>query len=148
MSTKPDPFRLSRFLEAHAASYGTALAELRAGRKRSHWIWYVFPQVAGLGHSATSEHYGLSGIAEAAAYLRHPVLGARLQEAIQAMLVHGATPAATILGELDAIKLRSCLTLFHLAAPEEPLFTEALQRYFAGQLDPSTLRLVGGLGGA
>ena len=142
MTTLPDPFRLSRFVEAQSAAYDTALAELRAGRKRSHWIWYVFPQLAGLGRSATSMLYGLSGIAEAAAYLAHPVLGPRLREAVQAMLSHRALPAAAVLGELDAMKFRSCLTLFTLAAPDEALFGEALKRLFAGQPDAATLQLI------
>lgn len=142
MSTTPDPFKLSRFLEAQARSYGVALDELRVGQKQSHWIWYVFPQHAGLGRSSMAGRFGLSGIDEAAAYLAHPVLGARLREAVQAMLAHGQVSAADILGELDAMKFRSCLTLFNLAAPAEPLFSEALRHYFAGQPDPRTLQLV------
>ncbi|WP_411834749.1 DUF1810 domain-containing protein [Pseudoxanthomonas mexicana] len=116
---------------------------MRAGRKRSHWIWYVFPQLRGLGRSSTSQHFGLSGIAEAAAYLTHPVLGNRLREAVRTMLANGSVPAATILGELDAMKFRSCLTLFAAAAPAEPLFASALEHYFAGQPDPPTLRVIG-----
>lgn len=137
--TSPDPFDLSRFLEAQRDDYDTALAELRAGRKRSHWIWFVFPQIQGLGRSHTSQKYGVSGVAEAAAYLAHPVLGPRLLESVQAMLDNGPLPAATILGELDAMKFRSCLTLFSLAAPAEPLFATALAHYFAGRPDPATL---------
>ncbi len=148
MSTQSDPFGLSRFLEAQRASYSTALAELRSGRKRSHWVWYVFPQLVGLGRSLTSQRYGLSGVAEAAAYLAHPVLGARLREAIHAMLAHGSVPATTILGELDAMKFRSCLTLFSVAAPAEPLFSNALAHYFAGQPDAATLQGVASQGGA
>jgi uncharacterized protein (DUF1810 family) len=140
--TQADPFGLSRFLEAQQDCYDTALAELRAGRKRSHWIWFVFPQIKGLGRSATSQRYGISGLAEAATYLAHPVLGPRLLEAIQAMLDNGPVPAATILGELDAVKFRSCLTLFSLAAPAEPLFAAALTHCFAGKPDPATLELV------
>ena len=148
MRTAPDPYELSRFLEAQAGSYGPALDELRDGHKQSHWIWFVFPQLAGLGRSSTSERFGLSGVAEAAAYLAHPVLGARLREAVQTMLAHGPVPAADILGELDAMKFRSCLTLFKLAAPAEPLFSEALKHFFAGQSDPGTLHLVSRQGGA
>lgn len=148
MPAEADPFGLSRFLEAQAGSYGNALEELRAGRKQSHWIWYVFPQLAGLGRSPASERFGLSGVAEAAAYLAHPVLGARLREAVQTMLAHGPVPAVDILGELDAMKFRSCLTLFKLAAPAEPLFSEALRHYFAGQPDPRTLQLVSRRSGA
>jgi uncharacterized protein (DUF1810 family) len=140
--TQADPFGLSRFLEAQEACHDTALAELRAGRKRSHWIWFVFPQMKGLGRSATSQRYGLAGLAEAAAYVAHPVLGPRLFAAVHAMLDNGAVPAATILGELDAMKFRSCLTLFSLAAPAEPLFAAALTHYFDGKPDPATLELV------
>lgn len=142
MPAEADPFGLSRFLEAQAGSYGNALDELRAGRKQSHWIWYVFPQLAGLGRSSASKRFGLSGVAEAAAYLAHPVLGARLREAVGAMLTHESVPAADILGGMDAMKFRSCLTLFNLAAPAEPLFSEALQRFFADQPDRVTLQLV------
>ena len=140
--TQPDPFGLSRFLEAQQDRYDSALAELRTGRKRSHWIWFVFPQIKGLGRSATSQRYGLTSVAEAAAFLAHPVLGPRLIEAVQAMLHNGAVPAAMILGELDAAKFRSCLTLFSLAAPAEPLFAAALTHYFFGKPDPATLALV------
>jgi uncharacterized protein (DUF1810 family) len=140
----PDPagFDLDRFVAAQAAAYATALGELRAGRKRTHWIWFVFPQLAGLGVSATSRQYALSGVAEARAYLAHPVLGPRLREAINAMLVHREASAATILGELDAMKFRSCLTLFARAAPAEPLFAAALERFFDAGPDPATLRLL------
>lgn len=146
MSRQADPFELSRFLEAQRGSYEIAIAELRAGEKRSHWIWFVFPQLRGLGRSSMSQRYGLSGVAEAAAYLAHPVLGVRLLEAIQAMLANGLVPAAAILGELDALKFRSCLTLFSTTAPAEPLFAAALARYFAGQPDPATLKLMASQG--
>lgn len=142
MTTESGPFELSRFLEAQVEMYSTALYELRDGHKQSHWIWFVFPQLAGLGRSSTSERFGLSGVAEAAAYLAHPVLGARLRKVVQAMLTHGSVPAADTLGELDAMKFRSCLTLFNLAAPAEPLFSEALKRFFEGQSDPRTVDLV------
>ena len=138
-----DPFALARFLDAQRDAYDIAIAELRAGRKRSHWIWFVFPQLKGLGRSAMSHRYGLSGVAEASAYLAHPVLGVRLLDAIHAMLANGAIPAAKILGELDALKFRSCLTLFSVAAPAQPLFDAALAHYFEGQPDPETLALLG-----
>lgn len=141
-STQTDPFHLARFLEAQRDTYGTAIAELRAGRKRSHWIWFVFPQLKGLGRSAMSQRYGLSGVAEATAYLAHPALGPRLLEAIRALLSNGTVPATAILGELDAMKVRSCLTLFGVAAPAEPLFADALAHYFAGEPDPATLALL------
>jgi uncharacterized protein (DUF1810 family) len=129
-----DPFDVSRFLSAQVADYETALAELRTGRKRTHWIWYVFPQLRGLGLSATDE---------ARAYLAHPVLGERLRECVRAMLAHQDVSAREILGEVDAMKFRSCLTLFWTVAPEEPLFAEALGRFFCGEPDRKTLQLLG-----
>ena len=119
--------------------YPPALAELRAGRKRGHWIWFVFPQIAGLGSSPTSRHYALSGRAEAEAYLAHPVLGPRLSECCSALagLPESAT-AETVLGSLDAMKLRSCLTLF-AAVSEQAEFTSLLARFFSGEPDPATL---------
>ena len=113
MTTHPqDPHDLDRFLEAQAANYGQALAELRAGRKRSHWSWYVLPQIRGLGSSPLSVRYAISGLAEAGAYLDHPVLGARLRECVAAMNDNAGSDAAAILGGIDARKFRSCLTLF------------------------------------
>lgn len=138
-----DAFHLSRFIEAQEASYATALAELRAGRKRTHWIWFVFPQLKGLGSSANADYYGLSGLAEARAYLAHPLLGQRLREATAVMLAHQASGAASVLGELDALKFRSCMTLFARADPAEPVFGVALEGFFAGQADARTLRLLG-----
>lgn len=135
-------FDLSRFTDAQQSSYATALAELRAGHKRTHWIWYVFPQLRGLGRSSTAERYGLTGLAEARAYLAHPVLGERLREAIGAVLEHEAKGASAVLGELDAMKFKSCLTLFSLADPSEPLFRRALEAFFGGQLDEQTLKLL------
>jgi uncharacterized protein (DUF1810 family) len=133
-------FDLERFLDAQSACYASALEELRAGRKRTHWIWFVFPQLAGLGVSATSRQYALSGLAEARAYLAHPVLGPRLREAVDAMLPHRDASAATILGELDAMKFRSCLTLFSRAAPAEQVFATALARFFPQGPDARTLQ--------
>jgi len=138
-----DSFQLDRFVLAQADSYACALAELRAGCKRSHWVWFVFPQLRGLGHSPMAQHYGLSGLAEARAYAAHPVLGPRLRECVRALLGHAGTSAARLLGEVDALKLRSCLTLFALAAPDEALFGRALERFHAGVSDPGTLRLLG-----
>ena len=138
-----DPVALARFLDAQRDAYDIAIAELRAGRKHSHWIWFVFPQLKGLGRSAMSHRYGLSGVAEASAYLAHPVLGVRLIDAIHAMLANGAVPAAKILGELDALKFGSFLTLFSVAAPAQPLFAAALAHYFEGQPDSETLALLG-----
>jgi len=136
-----DTFNLARFVEAQDNYYDTALAEMHAGQKWSHWIWFIFPQLKGLGSSANAEYYGLSGLEEARAYLAHPVLGPRLREAVSAMLPH--SDAAAVLGRLDAMKFRSCLTLFARAAPDEPLFAEALQRFFAGEPDGRTLQMLG-----
>lgn len=145
---EPDKFRLTRFLDAQENAYPTALRELRAGKKRSHWIWYIFPQLKGLGLSSTSEIYGVTGLAEARAYLTNPILRQRLLDATEAMLAHDTFDAATILGELDALKFRSCLTLFALADPDEPIFTKALKRFFGGERDARTLELLRAQGDA
>ena len=139
---KLDEFNLDRFLDAQEHSYSTALIELRAGKKRSHWIWYIFPQLRGLGASPTCHAYGLASLKEAHAYLDHPVLGLRLKEAITLMLNQKNSNAGGILGELDALKFRSCLTLFLLAAPSEKIFSDALERFFNGERDPQTLQLL------
>ena len=139
---KLDEFNLEHFLDAQQHTYTDALKELRAGKKRTHWIWYIFPQLRGLGVSSTSHTYGLASIREAQAYLGHPVLGGRLKEAIHAMLDQKSTNAGEILGELDALKFKSCLTLFSLAAPSEKIFGCALERFFEGDLDPQTLKLL------
>ncbi|MBS0505753.1 MAG: DUF1810 domain-containing protein [Proteobacteria bacterium] len=138
----PHAFDLQRFLQAQEGVYAQALGELKAGRKRTHWIWFIFPQLQGLGFSAMSQAYAISGLDEARAYLDHPVLGARLLECVQAMLAHAGLPAAGILGEIDAVKWRSCLTLFAAAWPGEPVFDEALRRFFAGVPDARTLELL------
>ena len=138
-----DEFCLARFFDAQQQWYAIALREIRAGRKRTHWVWFVFPQLKGLGSSANAEKYGLSGLAEARAYLADAVLGPRLREATAAMLAHRATGASAVLGELDALKFRSCLTLFALADPAEPLFAAALTDLFGGERDARTLELLG-----
>jgi uncharacterized protein (DUF1810 family) len=132
---------LTRFVTAQdsGGTYGAALRELRAGRKTSHWMWFVFPQISGLGRSATAQHYALSGVAEAQAYLADPVLGPRLRECCQALLSAGTSDAAAVLGPVDAQKLRSSMTLFALAAPHEPLFAQVLDRFSGGEPDPLTL---------
>ncbi|UGS38065.1 DUF1810 domain-containing protein [Capillimicrobium parvum] len=137
-----DPFDLQRFVDAQdrGATYDAALAELRAGRKTSHWMWFVFPQIAGLGRSATAQHYAISSLAEAQAYLAHPVLGPRLRQSAAALLSHSGRSADQILGGIDAMKLRSSLTLFSRAAPDEPVFTEVLDRLFGGAPDAATLQ--------
>jgi uncharacterized protein (DUF1810 family) len=120
-------------------TYDVALRELRAGHKTSHWMWFVFPQIAGLGRSATAQHYALTGVAHAQAYLAHPVLGPRLRECCAALLALEARDAAAVLGSIDAQKLRSSMTLFALAAPDEPLFAQVLDRWYGGEQDPLTL---------
>lgn len=142
MNARTDP--LERFVQAQARDYAQALAELRAGHKRSHWIWYVLPQLRALGRSAMAREYGITDRAEAAAYLAHPVLGPRLRECVQAMLLHAGREARAILGEVDAMKFRSCLTLFAAMAPHEPVFTQALDVFYAGQPDAVTLQLLDG----
>lgn len=139
---KSDLFNLQRFLDTQESAYNAAIEELRNGKKHSHWIWYVFPQLKGLGYSAASNFYGLSGLAEARAYLAHPVLGFRLLEAIRMLLTHRYLNAEQILGELDALKFRSCLTLFSLADPSEKIFIDALKNFFDGELDVRTIKLL------
>ena len=137
-----DPFDLARFVQAQGRQYADAIAELRAGRKRSHWIWFVFPQLRALGRSGTAQFYGLENTAEAAAYWQHPILGARLRESVAALLQVPARSAVEILGDVDALKVRSCLTLFLQVAPADPGLTAALERFYGGQQDPLTLDLV------
>lgn len=136
-----DPFDLQRFIDAQARDHAQALAELRAGHKQSHWIWYVLPQLRGLGTSGMSQRYGIASLAEARAYLAHPLLGPRLRECVAALTAHrGRRGVAEMLGGIDALKCRSCLTLFEAAANrDEPLFAEALDAFFGGERDPATL---------
>jgi uncharacterized protein (DUF1810 family) len=130
---------LSRFLDAQGnGTYEQALRELRAGRKQGHWIWFVFPQIAGLGRSSTSQFYALSGLEEARAYLAHPVLGPRLVECAQAVLALPGDDAVAVLGPIDAVKLRSSMTLFARAG-DDPVFSAVLDKYFAGAEDDATL---------
>ena len=132
---------LARFLRAQeeGGTYERALGELRAGRKRSHWMWFVFPQLAGLGRSATAQHFAISGATEARAYLAHPVLGPRLVQCARALVeLDGADPVA-VLGSVDAQKLRSSMTLFAAAAPDEPVFGLVLEQFFGGARDPETI---------
>ena len=135
-----DPYQLDRFVVAQdEGSYRAAVAELRAGRKTSHWMWFIFPQVAGLGRSAAAQHFAISSLDEAQAYLRHPVLGPRLRECVQLLAALDGKSAEQILGSVDAMKLRSSLTLFMAAAPDEPLFRDVLAKYFGGAADQLTL---------
>jgi uncharacterized protein (DUF1810 family) len=137
-----DPFDLQRFVEAQdsGGTYDRALAELRGGRKVSHWMWFVFPQIAGLGRSPIAARFAISGLEEARAYLAHPVLGPRLVESAGALAGQRDRSAVEILGDVDALKLRSSMTLFARAAPDEPVFAAVLERYFDGQADPETER--------
>jgi uncharacterized protein (DUF1810 family) len=129
---------LNRFLTAQDGVYQGALDELRRGRKTGHWIWFIFPQIAGLGRSGMSQRYAIGSLGEARAYLAHPVLGARLRECAEAVLsVHGRA-AEEILGAIDAVKLRSSMTLFHRAEPKESVFREVIDRYYGGGLDDAT----------
>jgi uncharacterized protein (DUF1810 family) len=137
-----DPYRLQRFVDAqnNADVYAGAIAELRAGRKQGHWMWFIFPQVKGLGFSYMAQEYGISSIAEAQAYVQHPVLGPRLVECSDALLRIEGRSATEILGSTDAMKLRSSMTLFMTAAPQEPVFGAVLGQYFDGAADQETIR--------
>lgn len=133
---------LQRFLEAQEAAFPQALAELQQGRKQSHWMWYIFPQLQGLGRSATAHYYGLHNAAEARAYAQHPQLGSRLLVLCAALLALPETNATRIMGSPDDMKLRSCMTLFDAVCPEQPIFQEVLDKFFRGQPDAQTLRLL------
>ncbi len=139
-----DPFALQRFVDAQDAggTYARALAELRAGRKTSHWMWFVFPQIAGLGRSPTARAFALASQAEAEAYLAHPVLGPRLLECARTVAGLPTADADAVFGATDAMKLRSSMTLFARAAPEEPAFAQVLDRFFGGAADPATEELL------
>jgi uncharacterized protein (DUF1810 family) len=135
-----DPYDLQRFVAAQDAgrSYDQAAAELRRGRKTSHWMWFVFPQVAGLGRSPVAQLYAISGLAEAQAYLAHPVLGPRLVECAAIVAGLSGRTAEQVFGGIDALKLRSSMTLFLRAAPDQPVFRQVLDQYFGGEPDPAT----------
>lgn len=134
-----DPFNLQRFLDAQAPVFATARAELAAGRKRSHWMWFIFPQIGGLGSSPTSRFYAIASRQEALAYLRHPVLGARLLDCTQLVNAAEGRSAFDIFGDPDCMKFQSCMTLFAAVAPDEPAFREALAKYYGGAADQATL---------
>jgi uncharacterized protein (DUF1810 family) len=136
-----DPYGLERFVAAQddGGIYQRAVAELRAGAKRGHWMWFIFPQVEGLGFSSMSQRYAIASLAEARAYLAHPVLGPRLLDCGWILAAMEGKSAAEIFGEIDAIKLRSSMTLFMTAGPDKPVFREVLEKYFAGEPDNATL---------
>jgi uncharacterized protein (DUF1810 family) len=137
-----DPYNLQRFVDAQAPVIDRVRDELAQGRKRSHWMWFVFPQIAGLGRSATAQRYALTSLQEARAYGEHPLLGARLLECAGVLMELVDRTASEIFGPVDSIKLRSSMTLFMRAMPEEPIFGEVLTRYFEGMPDTETNRLL------
>jgi uncharacterized protein (DUF1810 family) len=139
-----DPFDLQRFVTAQQPVIDTALTELRAGRKRSHWMWFVFPQLRGLGRSSTAQFYGIASLDEARAYLAHPLLGSRLDACTRAVLESSASSLNVIFGSPDDMKFRSSMTLFALASPDEDsVFRQALDRWCEGRLDAATRTLLG-----
>lgn len=138
-----DPFDLDRFVEAQQRTFEQACEELRAGRKRSHWIWYIFPQMRGLGRSGTAWDFGISSLEEARAYLAHPILGSRLAEVTRLVLGHESKPISAIFGSPDDMKFRSSMTLFAVAAGPDSIFAEALDRMCGGERDALTLGLLG-----
>lgn len=144
-STSPlePPSGLQRFLDAQEPAWSDALAEVRGGRKRSHWMWFVFPQLAGLGSSSMARHYAIRDLAEAREYLAHPVLGARLREIMAAAAAVPGRSALEVFGSPDDLKLHSSATLFSLVSPAGSPFHQVLERYFGGEPDPATLRLLG-----
>jgi uncharacterized protein (DUF1810 family) len=139
---RSDGFDLNRFVDAQHGIYDRALEEIRSGHKRSHWMWYVFPQITGLGSSPTSQFYAITSIDEARAYLQHPVLVARLIECAEAVLAINGKSATEIFGYPDDMKLRSSMTLFAQASPPSSIYERVLGKYFAGEHDPETIRLL------
>jgi uncharacterized protein (DUF1810 family) len=135
---------LQRYIKAQAPVYARALAELKAGYKQSHWMWFIFPQIAGLGRSSMSQTYAIQSLEEAREYLAHPVLGARMRECCQVLLALDGKTAHEIFRQPDDLKFRSSMTLFAQAAPEEPLFHNLLKKYFGGKADAATLELLAG----
>lgn len=135
-----EEYDLARFVQAQDAggTYSQVLIELRGGRKATHWMWFIFPQIAGLGHSTMAQRYALSGLDEARAYLAHCVLGPRLKECSSIVARHRDRSAISIFGDIDAIKLRSSMTLFWRADPQQPVFAEVLDLFYSGQPDPAT----------
>lgn len=134
--------KLNRFIEAQTPVYETVLQELCNGQKETHWMWFIFPQLKELGRSSTAVYYGLDGLDEAKTYSRHSLLGMRLNECIEAVLYSGATDVRRIFGYPDYLKFHSCLTLFSLAEPDNKLFQKALNRFYQGEKDNSTIKLL------
>jgi uncharacterized protein (DUF1810 family) len=140
--TTDDPFDLQRFVTAQEPVYDTVLAELRAGRKRTHWIWFVFPQLRGLGRSATADRFGIASLAEARAYLEHPVLGSRLRECTRLVQRLEGRSAEDVFGFPDVLKVRSSMTLFARAADDDADFDAVLEKFYDGEPDPATVELL------
>ena len=143
MAAANDPFDLDRFVRAQQDDYDTALGEIRSGRKRSHWMWYIFPQLDGLAFSSTSKYYAIKSLDEARAYLEHPVLGPRLRACADATLQVEGRSAREIFGSPDDLKLRSCATLFASASPPGSVFERLIEKYYEGRADERTLLLLG-----
>lgn len=137
-----DPFKLSRFVAAQETSFAQALGELRRGRKQTHWMWFVFPQIDGLGSSSTAKFYAIKSLEEAKGYLAHPILGSRLLESCHALLTIPEKSASDIMSYPDDLKLRSSMTLFARAAEDPALFNQVLEKFFDGKYDSATLRLL------
>ena len=142
MSSLEDPFDLNRFIRAQESVYDRVIAELDSGQKRSHWMWYVFPQVDGLGHSSTAKHYAMKSLEEARHYLDHPILGTRLDECTQAVIAVEGRSVSQIFGYPDDLKLKSCMTLFAAVASSDKSFVKVLDKYFHGERDSRTLQLL------
>jgi uncharacterized protein (DUF1810 family) len=142
MSVSDDPYDLNRFLQAQSGDYAQALSEIKAGRKRSHWMWYIFPQIDGLGFSSMSQRYAIKSVTEAKAYLDHPMLGPRLVEIAEAALSVEGRSAHDIFGSPDDMKLKSCATLFARVSPPDSVFSRLLDKYFRGERDGKTLGLM------
>jgi len=138
----PDTFNLSRFVDAQHPIYTQVLDELRSGRKTSHWMWFVFPQLQGLGRSEIARRFAISGLAEARAYLQHDVLGPRLEACVETVLLHEDASATQIFGSPDDMKFRSCLTLFINTQPASTVYQQALDQFYSGEPDTQTLRLL------
>ena len=134
---------LDRFLDAQRGDYAAALAEVRRGRKTSHWMWYIFPQIAGLGQSSTARYYSIRDLEEAREYYAHPVLGQRLREICGVLLALRGNDPVAVFGGIDSMKLKSSMTLFAVAAPDDPLFQQVLDKYYGGEQDALTLRILG-----
>ena len=138
-----DPAGLDKFVTAQERDYSTALREIQNGRKRSHWIWYIFPQLQGLGFSQTAQYYGIRDLEQARDYMAHPVLGARLVEISEALLALESSNPGAVMGYPDDLKLCSCMTLFELAAPDQPVFAKVIEKFYGGNRDRLTLELLG-----